>query len=590
MSEDKKTGDDFKKSHQDEGTRDDKGRPIQGQTSINPNSRLLRQTPSSQRVEDNSRTEKAEDNTTNKNSYVDNVVKNANPGVNPNPLRRPLTAFGAPRRPVAPTPAKPTTLQERTSSEVAGKSVTTVQAPYVDSVVSKEGDLRGRDRPSSADLKTSRGEVGDMVVTVLPSPEEALEAGLLSPVHRGRALPLGPSDEALEVLRTARKARVEKRAGDEGGIPGEGSVPGRGRSGGTLREGAKEIMASQATLDQYLRRGKLLFDRWRREMRLTAGLDALSPIDFVNWLLSLKPSLKSSTWRMYRQCAIHYVEGWPGEDMNKAVEMLDNDAIDRSREPKEEQETSGRKRSKPERRTSALKEKRFPVEDFERVMTYLNQFSRSKVAQTTIDWLRAGVMTGLRPIEWRASDLEITADPKAARGRRAYLYVINAKATNGRGTGVVRTLDVSAFKDEELEVIRRMVDKARDWAIRGNYGDMQGKCSDLLYAATDRIWPTRRYAYSLYSCRHQAIANWKSIMEPSEIAAIVGHGVTATQGEHYGKRRSSWPPEAMPTLPRAVPEELAVVRDRIRMYDDRMKAEIKAGIRKENKAPEFPLG
>jgi hypothetical protein len=38
---------------------------------------------------------------------------------------------------------------------------------------------------------------------------------------------------------------------------------------------------------------------------------------------------------------------------------------------------------------------------------------------------------------------------------------------------------------------------------------------------------------------NQAIANWKSMLEPAHIAAIVGHGVTATASEHYGKRRSS---------------------------------------------------
>lgn len=185
------------------------------------------------------------------------------------------------------------------------------------------------------------------------------------------------------------------------------------------------------------------------------------------------------------------------------------------------------------------------------------------------DWIRAGILTGLRPTEWKATELEVREDPSAAYGRRVFLYVLNAKATDGRGTGLVRTLDLSAFP--EMETVRPMAKRSREWLEGNRYAEMQGQCSRLLYGVEAKIWPTRRYHCSPYSTRHQAISNWKSILQPAEIAAIVRHGVTATAAEHYGKKRSSWPPTRIPASPRPVPEELAVVRDRIHLLEQRLR-------------------
>ena len=345
--------------------------------------------------------------------------------------------------------------------------------------------------------------------------------------------PRGPSQDVVAAIRARAKARLGQRAAQAGTLPGAGSQPSKESPSPQARHG---LTVSQATLDQYLRRGQQLVDRYRRERDLDVSIHEMSPTEWVNWLLSLKPGLKSSTWRMYRAAASHYLEGLP--ESAAAVAMLETDVIDRSRTPEAPSADGGKAR-----RTSALKEKRFPVEDFERVVTYLKAFSRSKYAPVLIDWLRSGIFTGLRPSEWRTADLEVIGDPSAAYGRRAYLYVINAKATNDRGTGIARTLDLSAFPDPELDVVKRMVARAREWADQDRYVDVQGECSDLLYSVTAKLWPHRRFAYALYSCRHQAIANWKSMLEPAHIAAIVGHGVTATASEHYGKRRSSWPPD-----------------------------------------------
>src|SRR3546814_11558463 len=97
--------------------------------------------------------------------------------------------------------------------------------------------------------------------------------------------------------------------------------------------------------------------------------------------------------------------------------------------------------------------------------------------------------TGLRPIEWRATDVEVRDDPTASHGHRAWLYVLNAKATNGRGNGVVRTIDLTGVSSETLEAIQRMSDRGARWLIEGRYDTMQNQCSQRLYTLCERIFP-----------------------------------------------------------------------------------------------------
>lgn len=420
--------------------------------------------------------------------------------------------------------------------------------------------------------------------TLLATPQQIDKATV------AKSGPSGPSLQSIQAVqraldqRTAGRRQLKARANENGVDPGSGSQASRVSVHPQARA---NTTVTQGTLDEYMQRGRRLLVRYRREMAVDSDTDEINPVEFVSWALSRKPTLSSSTWRFYRQCMLHYLDGYPSYEAETAIKMLHDSPVDQSR-PQPAPVARGQK---PSRKTSALKEKRFPVEDYERVQFYLRTFNRSRLGPVLADWLRVGILTGLRPGEWRATDLEIRDDTATPYGRRVYLYVLNAKATNGRATGAVRTLDLSAFSNDDLAVVQRMVERAREWLEGGKYTEIQGQCSGLLYTAIEKIWPTRRYHYSLYSSRHQAIANWKAIpLQPSEIAAIVGHGITSTAAEHYGKRRSSWVAAKIPQPPRAVAEEMAIVRDQIRIFQRRMELEVQAGLRKSGDMPEFPVG
>jgi hypothetical protein len=444
----------------------------------------------------------------------------------------------------------------------------------------REAGLVGDDRVIRPSVST-----GQKSVSVSPRDEVGFEA-FPAPVPKSVRGKMGPSPEFLRELRERLKRDKENRALVEGVLPGDGSRPGR-------KEG---VLVSRATMEQYLRRGQALFDRWKvvtgQEQRADEELD---PVQFTNWLLSLKPGLKPSSWRMYRTSAINFLEGFPSIEQSEAIRLLETDVSHSSspaevaRRHREAMKGNPDEDEDEDDKTSAKKERRLPIDALNRIKERLKLGSRSRYAEILRDWLDAGILTGLRPIEWRAAEVEIKpieVSEEYPHGRIALLYVISAKATNGRGTGVARTLDISNFSDAELAVVRRHAGVCRAMMRSDDFLRVKGQVGTLLRQTCAALWPSRdgkgaqegRH-YALYSCRHQAIANWKSMGLPlEEIAALVGHGVSDTTAERYGKRRSGWAREVIPTPPRAVPEEVTMVRQRMNMFQERLKRNRELGI------------
>ncbi len=390
------------------------------------------------------------------------------------------------------------------------------------------------------------------------------------------AEPKGPSPDVIKRIRNA-KANLQDHHSDldqeEGASPSRESPSPFARKDGTT--------LSQQSSEQYLKRGRQLINRYKREQNIPLNYDDWKATDFVLWLLSLKPSVKAATWRVYRQSAYHTLMGKPDDNIEAALDMIDNDILeseensDRHQEPK-----SGGYR------TSSMKEKKFPKKDFDKVMAYLQYKSRSTMAPILMDWLVASVHTGLRPIEWRATAMESYRDPKTGEDY-VFLYVLNAKTTNGRGNGKMRTLDITDLPADVINAIKNMSEKGLSWYEDGKFGTIQSQVSQLLYKILEIQHPKRRNHYSLYSCRHQFIANMKTIMKAEEVSALSGHNITKTAQAHYGKARSSWDEEDF--VPHAKPfhEEVARVRKTVTFHQERIEKLKQAGVEHGNKSSDF---
>jgi integrase len=194
------------------------------------------------------------------------------------------------------------------------------------------------------------------------------------------------------------------------------------------------------------------------------------------------------------------------------------------------------------------------------VLTYLDsQVGIDQWAVPLQYWLRAGRLYGLRPGEWQ----------HAAMSRvdgQLTLTVRNAKHTNGRGNGPVRTLQLDRMIPVELNDIREMLEMVDDITGEMPFASLQKRVSEYLHDIVRQVlkpgggavatWPT------LYPLRHQLLADAKRTLTQPEVAAIAGHASDATAGQHYGRRRSGVrAPAVAPS-----PGDVATVRRRARAF------------------------
>jgi hypothetical protein len=180
---------------------------------------------------------------------------------------------------------------------------------------------------------------------------------------------------------------------------------------------------------------------------------------------------------------------------------------------------------KAEPRTSAKKRKDFDKVELHRVCSFLRE--RGKVEDKLLFLLLVhNLFLGMRPSEYSDADLQGTL-----------LVIRTRKATNGRGLGDYRELDLSNLSEGEIASIHRLV---ADFGA-ASQGE-QGRLLDRLGARLRRACRRLGIApIALYTTRHQAIATMKAADKSiAEIAAILGHRGLRTAGKNYAGRRAGW--------------------------------------------------
>lgn len=241
-------------------------------------------------------------------------------------------------------------------------------------------------------------------------------------------------------------------------------------------------------------------------------------------------SLSNPSWRLYRSAIKYTAEEYLKtnrvnlEFFNKINNILD--------------QTSGLKKSEiTELKTSAKKQKRINKDDLKEIDNAL-KISENEYSKLTRLWLRAGIIVGLRPVEWRnAKILRSTTGPEID------LIVLNAKNTNNRAHGDYRTINLNHLKPQQIEMINQFVTSSQQISTQaGDSEEVWDKlytgCSNLLRYTCRKLWPKRKKFPTLYSARHQFSSDLKaSGMKPEEIAALMGHASDLTAQMTYGKRR-----------------------------------------------------
>lgn len=357
-----------------------------------------------------------------------------------------------------------------------------------------------------------------------------------------------PDDEMADLVEARRRRIAQRRETD-----GVGTAPTR----------------TPSTVQMYATCGRQLKDRYRREHMLSLR-DEPNPVSFANWLLGIRATVKPTTWRVYRQAAISTIQAMDSHEVEQALAMIEA-AIDL--DFGEARMTHVRRDAEGEgERTAAHKAKSITYEQFTIVVRDLPRASHSSYVRPLAAWIVAGMATGLRPSEWEAATFSYVDDPRARRGRRVYLHVANAKATNGRANGERRTLDLTNLSDEGLEAVERFVEYAADWAHDGAFMKNKNACSRILREVSPILFRSPNgKLLTLYTLRHQFVANMKTVYPAEELAALLGHSATDTQGVWYGKKRSGWAPEHIRDVPAPVESEVALVRKRLEVAQERLR-------------------
>jgi hypothetical protein len=425
--------------------------------------------------------------------------------------------------------------------------------------------------PSPDDQSGQEVTSGATEALKAPRGSFVVEGQLLATMMEPRTLggpsssaPRGPDYDQKRLVTQAMERAVDQRRQkrrQKAGIDDADAADG-GEGAGPQRMSG--LLQSTETHAAYLARGKQLLKRYKRENGVQFADEDVDPREFVSWLLGLRPFLANSSWRQYRLSAIAVISSIPHANIEEAIATL-------AMTGRIEEDARAVYKSTLEKgggNTSAVRAKRMELAHFRKLRTNLRRMSRSNKVDWLDDWLVAGIHTGLRPSEWPLAHLEIRRDQQ---GRRlAWLHVVNAKATNGRGNGTHRTLDISNYTDGTLEAIQRMVKRSEQWALEGKTVRRQSEVAQLFYQVCNELFPRMLVKYSLYSLRHQFIANMKAVYnDPAKIATLIGHISIETQVEHYGKRRSSWSLHDIREIPKPMDDQVAQVQKYLTAFEER---------------------
>ncbi|OJA53744.1 site-specific integrase [Burkholderia ubonensis] len=286
------------------------------------------------------------------------------------------------------------------------------------------------------------------------------------------------------------------------------------------------ITRTPKTEELYAIKARQICHRAARELGYQLA-DSVSPIAISEHLITRKPEIAKNTWKLYKNslrshfhALAHDAEdAATEEELRLAIALLDaepsNGALPRGI------------------RTSATKQKQFKRDDFDQLLGYLTaHVGRHKFANALRTWLLASRFTGLRPCEWEDVGL-------ADADGRPCLIVRNAKATNGRGNGSYRTLDLSKASVADINALYDMMEMLEGYEAELGFSALQERLADYMKRATRSCFGRRKKYPTLYSLRHQFVADAKrSGHSQSEVAALLGHATNGTAARHYARARS----------------------------------------------------
>lgn len=368
----------------------------------------------------------------------------------------------------------------------------------------------------------------------------------------------------------------------------------------------KDVLLELQTAYETHARAIKLVERFYRETHCEVyWFDASDT--FIEWLSGLLDGVSSGTFGRYRKWLSSYAD-------NLGCDLLADriDSLNRSR-----RRSGGSRRSSALERKEALSDHHKSIlsarghshESRNKSRSLRSQYAdhidssfirslggalmSSKVTSSgdrysegfdAFGFLRAGILTGLRPIEWSTVEfhnqmtnsftgeiyrnvLEVkNAKRKSAELDKERLSAYSEKKTIDKRDQQEmfedrRMLILDTFTEEEIDFLCRFIAVAR--TRREEYGKWYESCRQTMRRALDRLKDDKDVpgpVFSLYSARHLFASEVRRSDDYSkpELAALLGHGTTRNQ-QYYGDIRNHTDRLFNFSLPRAWPQAAEAV-------------------------------
>jgi hypothetical protein len=309
------------------------------------------------------------------------------------------------------------------------------------------------------------------------------------------------------------------------------------------------------TLAQYHERARILLRRYCDDCKSPVELENIDLQHLAEWLLAKRLTWKPQTWRFYRTALSDFLGRIDRWDAARALAIL--------RAEDEDYATLVGDKTNVSQRV-----KFFSLHDFHNAVSYCaNKFGKQS-DHTLGDYLQANLAVGLRPWEFLTSEMRCIPDKRAPFGRQVWLFVCNAKFSAGHANGPVRAIDLSALSGTQIQAIQRTIQGARMQHEITCYNDWLRTSNNVLHRLFKRGVTTHKY--SMYSVRHQAVANWKLVYDHISVAALCGHATPTTAKVHYGSVKSAWSAARVKDfLVRPSQADIQRLKDRLEMSSNR---------------------
>ncbi len=303
------------------------------------------------------------------------------------------------------------------------------------------------------------------------------------------------------------------------------------------------VTKNDETKAAYLDRAKSLLERYKKAQVNIPFRHS----EFVAWIVDMKPSISRSTWRQYKASIIWYLELKNERELADYLKNVNNDGCkDYKNIPIEN------------RKTSARKKKSVTEREEDSITQYLKDTGEESFwSKPTLAIFKAILATGLRPEEWQSAVLITESNERYSVDKIPVLVVSNAKATNGRAHGEFRSLHLNDIDESDMLYIRIALQYTnprsnKGWMTPGgkakSWHEYYKYIRSHLYRVTSKLFPVATRRVTIYSCRHQFIANLKKAKyAKEEIAAMVGHGTDETATVHYGRAKFGRTRKGLPT-------------------------------------------